>query len=137
MASYVQVTLIGNLGRDGTLRYTSSGQAVCDFSLATTRRWTERNTNEKREETTWWKVSVWGSLAESINQYLVKGTQVLVVADRVKADMYTGQDGQTRVNLEVTARDIQLLGSRGGGGNQGMGQHEDQYAPSDVDDIPF
>lgn len=137
--TYMQITIVGRIGRDSELRYTSSGQAVCSFSLATSRRWTDRGSNERKEETTWFRISVWGTQAESLNQYLTKGKEILVVGDRIKADMYTGQDGQARVNLDVTAREVRLLGGSGGGsgGNQGSGHQDDMYAPSDVDDIPF
>lgn len=141
--SYVNVTLIGNVGRDPELRFTPSGAAVCEFSLATNRRWTDRSSNEKREETTWWRVTVWGQQAESVNQYVSKGRQVLVVADRVEASAYMGQDGQPRASLEVTARTVQFLSGSGGGGDYegggGGGNYNNEYsnAPNDVDDIPF
>src|SRR5687768_3717887 len=141
---FCQITLIGNVGRDPELRYTPSGMAVCNFSLAVNRSWTDRGSNEKREETTWWKVAVWGNQAETVNQYVSKGKQVLVVGSRIKADSYVGQDGQARASLEITADQVRFLGGRGGEGGehyeQAAGQGGDyggSSAPTDIDDIPF
>lgn len=133
--SFVQLTLVGNIGRDSELKFLPSGQAVCNFSLATTRRWNQGN--EKKEETTWFRVAIFGQTAESLSQYLVKGKTVLVIADRIKADTYTGQDGQTRVNLDVTAKEVRLLGGGNGNGQQHRDDDAPYTGPADVDDIPF
>ncbi len=112
MAGYQYTIIIGNVGRDPELRYTQSGVAVCDFSVAVSRRWTDRNTNEPREETTWFRVSAWRKLAETASQYVYKGMQIMVTG-RVSASAYLGQDGQPRATLEITALDMQFLGRRG------------------------
>ena len=112
MAGYQYTIIIGNVGRDPELRYTQNGVAVCDFSVAVSRRWTDRNTNEPREETTWFRVSAWRKLAEIASQYVHKGMQIMVTG-RVAASAYLGQDGQPRATLEITALDMQFLGRRG------------------------
>ena len=137
--THVQITLVGNVGRDPELRFTPSGAAVCNFTLATNRTWTDRNSNERRQETTWWKITVWGAQAETVNQYVSKGRQVLVTGSRIKADAYTGQDGQPRASIELTADNVTFLSGGGGSGGDSysQGDYDDNYAPSEVDDIPF
>ncbi|NJL94605.1 MAG: single-stranded DNA-binding protein [Anaerolineae bacterium] len=132
--TFTQITLIGNVGRDPELRFTQQGQAVCSFSLAVNRSWTDRQSNERREETTWWKITVWGNQAETVNQYVSKGKQVLVVGSRVKVDTYTGNDGQVRTSLELTADNVRFLGGSGG---PGAGAGYDNYPAQAEDDIPF
>ncbi|GAB4522727.1 MAG: single-stranded DNA-binding protein [Anaerolineales bacterium] len=113
-----QVTIIGNLGRDPELRYTPSGQAVTSLSVASNRQYTASN-GEKVKETIWWKVSVWGKQAEVVNQYLRRGSKVLVIG-RMNPDPATGspriwtrQDGTAGASFEVTAEQVRFLSSRG------------------------
>ena len=129
MAGYQYTIIIGNVGRDPEMRYTQSGVAVADFSVAVSRRWTDRTSNEQREKTTWFRVSAWRGLAETVNQYVHKGMQVMVTGE-VDASAYTGQDGSARATLEITARDIQFLGRRGEGTDEGS-------YPSEPEDLPF
>jgi single-strand DNA-binding protein len=112
MPGYQYTVIVGHVGRDPELRYTQSGVAVCDFSVAVSRKWTQGD--EQREETTWIKVTCWRQLAEIANQYVVKGRQVMVTG-RVSADAYIASDGEARASLNLTAQDLQLLGSRDGG----------------------
>ena len=130
MAGYQYTIIIGNVGRDPELRYTQSGVAVCDFSVAVTRRWNDRTTNEQREETTWFRVSAWRGLAETCNAYVRKGMQIMV-AGRVNASAYIGQDGEARASLELTALDVQFLGRRGE-----VAETPGDY-PSEPGDLPF
>jgi len=130
MAGYQYTVIIGNVGRDPEMRYTQSGVAVCDFSVAVSRRWTDRNSNEQREETTWFRVSAWRQLAETVNQYVHKGMQIMV-AGEVDVSAYMGQDGTPRATLELTARDIQFLGRRG------EVEETAGEAPAEPDDLPF
>lgn len=155
---YQQITIIGNVGRDPELRYTNSGIAVCDFSVAVNRR-TKNQAGEQIDETTWFRVTAWRQLAEVVAQYLKKGRQVMVVGT-VKASAYLDKAGQPAATLEVTANEVKFLGGREGGGiDEGGGGYEDdsQFAPpprqgqqgrnqgrgggrgggSDSDDIPF
>lgn len=124
MASFNKIIIVGHLGRDQEMRYTPQGTAVSNFSIATTERRKDRS-GEMQEMTTWFKVSVWGKQAEAVSPYLLKGRQVYVEG-RLRTEEYTDRDGNKRVSLEVTASDIQLLGSRGEtaggpGGGSGMG----------------
>lgn len=127
---YQQCTLIGNLGRDPELRYTPNGQAVTDFSVAVNRKWKSKD-GTPGEETTWFKVTCWGSLAETTNQYLSKGRQVMIVG-RVKASAWIGQDGEARATLELTAQEVKFLGGRG---DDQAGAP--QNLPNDEEEIPF
>ena len=140
MAGYQQTIIIGNVGRDPELRYTQSGVAVCSFSVAVTERWNDRQSNEKREKTNWYRVSAWRQLAEITNQYVHKGMQIMVVGN-VEARGYTNNNGEPAASLELTARDIQFLGGRGEGGSSGDGSRDnfDDFAPPprDMNDIPF
>jgi single-strand DNA-binding protein len=108
MAGLSKVILVGNLGSDPEMRYTPSGKAVTSFRMATSRRYTTP-AGESREETDWFRVSVWGKQAEQCNQYLSKGRQVYVEG-RLHARSWQGQDGQTRTSLDVTADRVLFLG---------------------------
>lgn len=156
---YQQITIVGNVGRDPELRYTNSGIAVCDFSVAVNRR-TKNQAGEQIDETTWFRVTAWRQTAEVVAQYLKKGRQVMVVGT-VKASAYLDKAGQPAATLEVTANEVKFLGGREGGGmDEGAGGYEDdsQFAPpsprqgqqgrnqgrgggrgggNDSDDIPF
>jgi single-strand DNA-binding protein len=150
MASLAKVTLIGNLGRDPETRYTPSGVMNVRFTLATNRRWTDQN-GQVQERTTWFNVTAWRRLAESIDQmsqrgWVSKGRQVYVYGT-LETHEYQDQQGQTRTSIDVTADDFQLLGNRpdgdeGGysrpsGGPGGGRSQEPDNAPSDFDDVPF
>ena len=114
--------VIGNLGRDPEMRYTQAGQAVASFSVATSERWTDRNTNERREQTEWHRVVCFQRLAEICGEYLHKGSKVYSEG-RLQTRQWE-QDGHTRYTTEIVARDMKMLDSRGGGGGGG-------YAPDD------
>jgi single-strand DNA-binding protein len=130
MTGYSYTVIIGNVGRDPELRYTQSGVAVCDFSVAVTRKWAAKDGGEQREETTWFRVSAWRGLAETVNEYVHKGMQVMV-AGRVSADAYIGKDGEAKASLDITAQDIQFLGARD---NTGSRAPKPQTEP---EDLPF
>ncbi len=110
MASLSKVILVGNLGSDPEMRYTPSGKAVTSFRMATNRRYTTP-AGESKEETDWFRVSVWGKQAEQVNQFLSKGRQVYVEG-RFHARSWEGQDGQMRTSLEVTADRVLFLGKQ-------------------------
>lgn len=108
--SFNKIIIVGNLGRDPELRYTPQGQAVCDFSMATSEKRKEGG-GDSKEETTWFKVTFWGRQAEVASQYLAKGRQVYVEG-RLRAREWTDKDGRVRTSLEVNGSDIQFIGSR-------------------------
>jgi len=128
MASLSKVILVGNLGSDPEMRYTPSGKAVTSFRMATNRRYTT-SAGESKEETDWFRVSVWGKQAEQCNQFLAKGRQVYVEG-RLHARNWEGQDGQTRTSLEVTAERVLFLGRRGS-----AALHEGEEI--EPEDLPF
>ena len=144
---YQKMVIAGNLGRDPEMRYTPSGQAVTNLNVATNRQYTS-NSGEKVKETTWFRVSVWGKQAESCNQYLHKGSKVLVEG-RMNQDpatggprVWTGTDGSPRASFELTAQTVRFLSSRQedqgtGGGGSNYGQPNDAMMPPSDDDIPF
>ena len=111
MAGLNKVILIGNVGRDPEMRYTPSGSAVTNFSMAVSRRYQAQD-GEQREEKEWFRVDCWNRLAEIANQYVTKGKQVYVEG-RLKSRTYQDRNGETRVSLDVTATELQLLGQRG------------------------
>ncbi|NOY43642.1 MAG: single-stranded DNA-binding protein [Planctomycetes bacterium] len=124
MASYNRVVLLGNLTRDPELRYLSSGTAVSDIGLAINDR-VKRN-NEWVEETTFVDVTLWGRTAEVANEYLGKGSSVLIEG-RLKLDSWE-KDGQKRSKLKVVGEKMQMVGGRGGGGgSQGSGSRGDSF----------
>jgi len=147
---YQKIIIVGNLGRDPEMRYTSSGQAVTNLSVATSRKWTGQD-GQSREETVWWRVAVWGKQAESCNQYLQKGRQVLVEGrisgDRVPTSgggeqivphVWTGQDGQARAQFDMTARSVRFIGGRGETAPvQGGPAYEEPAAADQEEEIPF
>jgi len=132
MAGYQYTIIVGNVGRDPELRYTQSGTAVCDFSVAVSRRWTDRQSGQQREKTTWFRVSAWRALAETASQYVHKGMQIMV-AGEVDVSAYMGQDGEPRGSLDLAARDIQFLGRAG----ERMDVSDDEDYPSEPEDLPF
>lgn len=133
--------IIGNLGRDPEVRFTATGKAVCNFSVATTEKWTDAN-GQKQERTEWHNVVVWGKQAESCGQYLAKGRQVFVEG-AIQTREYDGKDGTKKRATEIMARDVRFLG-----GAQGRGAGSAAYpewkpetaepAPrDDGDNVPY
>lgn len=138
---YQKLTIVGNTGRDPEMRYLANGTAVTSLSVASNRKWTDKATGEQKEETTWFRVSVFGNQAEAVNQYVTKGRQVLVEG-RLNPDSATGgprlftrQDGSVGTSYEVVADTVRFLGSNGNGNGNG-GQVAAEYDTED-DEIPF
>jgi len=112
MASFNRVLLIGNLTRDPELRYIPSGTAVASFSIAVNRNY-KLPSGEKKEDTTFVRIVVWGRMGEVCSEYLRKGSPVFIEG-RLQSRSWEGQDGQKRSTVEVIAQAVQFLGSRGG-----------------------
>lgn len=124
MASINKVILIGNLGRDPEVRYTPSGAAVCNVSVATTRNWKDKSSGDKVEETEWHRVVFYDRLAEIAGEYLKKGRQVYIEGS-IRYDKFTGQDGVEKYFTDIIADDMQMLGGGSGeGGGMGGGRGE-------------
>ncbi|MBC6959032.1 MAG: single-stranded DNA-binding protein [Lautropia sp.] len=126
MASVNKVILIGNLGRDPETRYAPSGSAICNVRIATTRNWKDKASGEKREETEWHSVVFYDRLAEIAGEYLKKGRPVYVEG-RLKTRKWQDKEGQDRYTTEIIATEMQLLGSRDGGGGDDAG-HSGGYS---------
>ncbi|HET8541862.1 MAG TPA: single-stranded DNA-binding protein [Anaeromyxobacter sp.] len=116
-----KVILVGNLGKDPEVRFTSGGQAVANLRIATSRSWTDKQSGQRKEETEWHDVEVWGKQAEQCGEYLAKGRQVYVEG-RLKTDKWQDkQSGQERSKVKVVADTVRFLGGRGAGAGGGRG----------------
>jgi single-strand DNA-binding protein len=117
-----KVILIGNLGADPEVRYTSSGGAVANLRLATTDQWRDKATGENREQTEWHRVVMFGRLGEIAGEYLKKGSKIYIEGS-IRTRKWTDKEGQDRYTTEIVANEMQMLDGRGeGGGNDFAGQ---------------
>lgn len=137
-----KVILVGSLGRDPETRYTQAGAAICSFSVATSERWRDKQTNEQKEQTEWHNIVCFARLAEIAAEYLRKGSKVYIEG-QLRTRSWE-QDGQTRYRTEINARELQMLDSRPQGQQApAPGPNRQQPAPPapDLDDfdssIPF
>ena len=137
--SFNRIILVGNLGRDPELRYTTQGTAVCSFTMATNERRKDK-TGEFQDIVTWFRVSLWGRQAETASQYLTKGRPVYIEG-RLRVDEYTDRDGKSRHSLEVHGTDMQFIGSRGDDSQSTSHRAAQPDAPAEResvdDDVPF
>ena len=141
---YQKIIIAGNLGKDPEMRYAPNGDAVTNLNVASNRKYTDKS-GQLVKETTWFRVSVWGKQAEACNQYLKKGSAVLVEG-RLQADKATGgprtftrQDGTSGSSFEITAESVRFLssGQRDGEGAADAGGQAIHDAPADEENIPF
>ena len=126
-----KVILVGNLGADPETRYTASGSAITNISIATSESWRDKQTGETQERTEWHRVVFFNRLAEIAGEYLRKGSQVYVEGS-IRTRKWQGQDGQDRYTTEVVANEMQMLGARGGEASArpaGGGFRDSQPAP--------
>lgn len=130
MASVNKAILIGNLGKDPELRYTPAGVAVCTFSLATTEKWRDKNSNEMKESTTWHNIVLWRRQAEVAKEYLSKGSPVYIEG-RIQTRSYDDKDGNKKWITEIVGDRLQMLGRRGEGAD-----HTTQAAAPDAPEAP-
>jgi single-strand DNA-binding protein len=141
MGSVNKVILVGNLGKDAEVRVTPGGQSVASFSIATTENWTSKE-GEKKEQTEWHRIVLWGKQAESLQEYLTKGKQIYVEG-RLQTRQWDDKDGNKRYTTEIRGDRVVLLGGGGGGGQRQMrapGPEEPMGEPVTEltdDDIPF
>ena len=144
---YQQTTIVGHLGADPELRSVSSGDQVCNFTVAVTRKWTNKD-GDKKEETTWYKVTVWNKQAENCAKYLEKGRKVFCQG-KVKAEGWKDREGNSRASLVLTANIVLFLSERESGGSSSSRSRSTSSRPSknqtdqsgfdddDDGDIPF
>lgn len=122
-----QVTLIGNIGSEPENRYTPSGSPVLSFSMATSKK------TKDGDKTTWWRITVWNKLAETLGAILAKGQKVAVIGEFEEARTYTNKAGQQGVSLEVTADKVRILSAK----ETGTGNATASTASDTDEDIPF
>ena len=150
MGSVNKAILVGNLGRDAEMRFTAGGTPVATVSIATTERFTDKD-GQKREDTQWHRIVIWGKTAESLHEYLTKGKQIYVEG-RIQTRDWTDKEGKQQRTTEIKADRIVLLGGGGGGEGRGARPARERFsepseqpveataggvdAPHD-DDIPF
>lgn len=122
-----KVTLIGRLGQDPTIRYMPNGEAVCNFSVATSEKYTDKN-GQRQEATEWHNVTMYRKLAEIAGQYLKQGSQVYIEG-KIKSRKYTDKNGTERTAYEIIANEMKMLG----------GNSQATAAPVEdiTDDVPF
>lgn len=137
-----KVILVGNLGADPEVRYTAGGSAVANVRLATAESWRDRESGEQQERTEWHRVVFFGRLAEIVEQYLRKGSQIYVEG-RLQTRKWADRDGNEKYTTEIVASDMQMLGGRSGGGggesgggSSGGGGRERASAPPAGNDPP-
>ena len=129
------LTIIGNLTRNPETKSTQDGKTVCNFTVAVNRR--QRNSNGQ-SEADFFRVAVWGNMADPCQKYLSKGKKVSVIGS-VSVHTYTAQDGTTKAQMEVLARDVEFLSKAGEGGEQTAQEQQAPagYTPVSNDELPF
>ena len=125
---YQQIMLVGHLGSSPEMRYTPNGAAVTSFRMATSRSWND-SSGQRHEKVNWWRVSVWGKQAETVQQYLDKGSKVLVVGEVEEARAYTDKMGNPAASLEVKASTVRFLSNKG--------DATDSVTVAGAEEIPF
>lgn len=125
MGSVNKAILVGNLGRDAEMRFTSGGTAVATVSIATTDVYNDRD-GQKKEDTQWHRIVIWGKMAESIQPYLTKGKQIYVEG-KIQTREWTDKEGKQVKTTEIRADKVVLLGSGGGGGERAARPQRDRY----------
>jgi len=140
---YHRIVIVGNLGRDTEMRTAPNGAQVTSFSVATNRKYTGSD-GQLKDETLWFRVSVWGKQAEACNQYLTKGQKVLVEGTLVGDEtggprVWTGQDGKPRASFEVRAQTVRFLSRREttDAGNAAVAAPAPAEAPRTETELPF
>jgi single-strand DNA-binding protein len=136
MGSVNKVILLGNLGRDPELKYTPSGAAVANFTIATNETWKDKD-GQKQEHTEWHRVVVWGKLAEICGEYLHKGRQVYIEGS-IRSRTYKDREGVEKSVTEIKADNMVMIGKGESGpakgGDRGAAEREPEYSD---EDIPF
>lgn len=125
-----KVILVGNLGGDPEVRATATGARIANVNIATSDSWTDKQTGQKQERTEWHRVVFFNRLAEIVEQYLTKGSQVYIEG-RLQTRKWQDQNGQDRYTTEIVANDMQMLGGRAAGGVGAAGGSYQSTAPMD------
>jgi len=130
MRGFNKAIIMGNLGKDPEVRYTTGGTPVARFSVATTDTWTNKQTNNKEQRTDWHNIVVWGKMAEICGEYLKKGRPVLLEG-RIQSRSYDDKEGNKKYITEIVASSVQFLGGRNDGA--GAGPSTDKSGTQDFD----
>jgi single-strand DNA-binding protein len=141
-----KVILVGTLGADPEVRFTSGGGAICNMRLATNESWKDKETGEKKERTEWHRITIFGKLGEIAGEYLKKGRQCYIEGS-LRTSKYTDKDGIERYSTDIVANEMQMLGGDGAASNRGSSgsPRRESHAPAsskpadtfEDDDIPF
>lgn len=135
MASVNKAIIVGNLGKDPEVRYTASGEAMCNITVATSENWKDKATGEKKELTEWHRISFFGKLAEICGQYLKKGSQVYVEGS-IRTRKWTDKDGQERYTTEIRGDEMKMLGSAQVGSGSQQGNQQQRSVPDSSQEYP-
>lgn len=126
-----KVIIVGNLGNDPEVRYTTSGTAIASLSIATSESWTDKQSGEQQSRTEWHRVKMFGKLAEIAGEYLKKGRQVYIEGS-LRTDKYTDKSGVEKYSTDIIASEMQMLGGNEGG-KSGQSDRPQRQAPSRQD----
>jgi single-strand DNA-binding protein len=120
-----KVMILGRLGTDPEIRYTPSGSAVCNFSVATSESWTDKNSGQKNEKTEWHRIVVWGKQAENCHKYLAKGRQAFIEG-KLQTRSWDDKDGNKKYTTEIVSSNVQFIG-----GSPSTGDDASNYSSGD------
>ena len=129
--------IVGNLGNEPDMRYTASGGAIANITVATSETWKDKQSGESKEKTEWHKVTFFGKLAEIVGQYLHKGSKVYIEG-RLETNKWQDKEGNDRYTTSIIAKEMQMLDSKQSGSQSGnSAPQKQQNEPDFEDDIPF
>lgn len=137
MSSVNRVIIVGNLGKDPDIRYTSAGKAIANLTVATSESWKDKNTGGKQERTEWHKVTFFDKLAEIVGQYLKKGSKIYLEG-KLQTRKWQDKDGQDRYTTEIVGSEMKMLGGKSEGEPRAAPAPAASNAVNDFEDeIPF
>lgn len=137
MSSVNRVIIVGNLGKDPEIRYTSAGKPIANLTVATSDSWKDKNTGEKQEKTEWHKVTFFDKLAEIVGQYLKKGSKIYLEG-KLQTRKWQDKDGQDRYTTEIVGSEMKMLSGKGEGESRSAPAPAESNAVVDFDDeVPF
>lgn len=137
MPNFHQTIVVGHLGKDPEVRYMPNGDAACNFSIAVTESWKDKDSGDKKEQTTWYRISAFKKLAEICGQYLKKGAPVMIVG-KMQERKWQDKEGQERTSWELRADSMQMLGGRSEESSSAKPAVQKAGGFQDLDsDIPF
>ena len=128
--------IVGNLGKEPEMRYTASGAAIANITVATSEVWNDKQSGEKKEKTEWHKVTFFGKLAEIVGQYLHKGSKVYIEG-RLETNKWQDKEGNDRYTTSIIAKEMQMLDGKKDGAAQGGNYAPPESAPFEDSQIPF